>query len=525
MSFNLINDAWIPVRRRSGETSIIKPWELTDAIDRDPIVALNSPRADFNGALIQFLIGLIQTIRTPKDSLSWGQDFKTPPSAKALKEVMEPVAFAFNLDGEKPLFMQDKETLNEKPKSISSLLVETPGEKGLRDNTDFFVKRSGDSEYCMPCAAMSLFTLQTNAPSGGVGHRTSLRGGGPLTTLLMSQESLWRTVWLNVLETKQLGGLGGGLDKEGWSFIFPWLSETRTSETNGGKITTPIDVHPFQAYWGMPRRIELDFFNVFSGECSICGNESEKLIRQYRTKNYGTNYEGPWIHPLTPISYRDTNVPIPKKGSPGGMSYRHWLGCVFEGKDGNQKPSVTVSVFCNSLARRRISQLKLSSFGYDMDNMKARCWYESQMPLILAENDEGAEIFEEVVVDLIRGAEHVANSLRICVRKALFASPQNAKGDFSFIDNRFWKSTEPEFFKSLETLRQEPNNEKNRMEIKLSWAKTLFDHGEKIFDSLCQSSPIGTSDLKRSALAWNEFKRNALLNHSKKLKNALSLED
>jgi CRISPR system Cascade subunit CasA len=26
-------------------------------------------------------------------------------------------------------------------------------------------------------------------------------------------------------------------------------------------------------------------------------------------------------------------------------------------------------------------QFRLWAFGYDMDNMKARCWYEAQMPL------------------------------------------------------------------------------------------------------------------------------------------------
>jgi hypothetical protein len=33
-----------------------------------------------------------------------------------------------------------------------------------------------------------LFSLQLNAPSGGKGYRTGLRGGGPLTTLIELQD-------------------------------------------------------------------------------------------------------------------------------------------------------------------------------------------------------------------------------------------------------------------------------------------------------------------------------------------------
>jgi CRISPR system Cascade subunit CasA len=54
---NLISDAWIPIRRKGGEEERIAPWEVTTRYSDDPIVALAAPRPDFNGALIQFLIG------------------------------------------------------------------------------------------------------------------------------------------------------------------------------------------------------------------------------------------------------------------------------------------------------------------------------------------------------------------------------------------------------------------------------------------------------------------------------------
>jgi CRISPR system Cascade subunit CasA len=51
---NLIDSSWIPVRRASGSRSWVTPWQITDDIDGDPIVALDAARPDFNGALMQF---------------------------------------------------------------------------------------------------------------------------------------------------------------------------------------------------------------------------------------------------------------------------------------------------------------------------------------------------------------------------------------------------------------------------------------------------------------------------------------
>jgi CRISPR system Cascade subunit CasA len=59
---NLISERWIPVRHADGSHERIAPWQLTDGVGGDnPIVAVASPRPDFDGALTQFLIGLLQT--------------------------------------------------------------------------------------------------------------------------------------------------------------------------------------------------------------------------------------------------------------------------------------------------------------------------------------------------------------------------------------------------------------------------------------------------------------------------------
>ena len=60
---NLLNEPWMPVRRGDGTREWIAPHQISDP----NIVAFDADRPDFNGALAQFAIGLLQTT-TPMDS-------------------------------------------------------------------------------------------------------------------------------------------------------------------------------------------------------------------------------------------------------------------------------------------------------------------------------------------------------------------------------------------------------------------------------------------------------------------------
>ena len=106
---NLINDAWIPVRRADESTEKIEPWRFTDHVGtgKSPIVAVASPRPDFDGALTQFLIGLLQTTCTPDTEAAWWDWRETPPSPEILRSRMESVKSAFEFEGDGPRFMQE----------------------------------------------------------------------------------------------------------------------------------------------------------------------------------------------------------------------------------------------------------------------------------------------------------------------------------------------------------------------------------------------------------------------------------
>jgi len=507
MTFNLINDKWIPVRRLDGTREIITPWQVTDNIGSNPIVGLDTNRPDFNGALIQFLIGLVQTTMAPKKDKGWRTGFNKPPVVDELKTTFANVSHAFNFDGDSPRFMQDFDLDKGKTNLIDKLLVEIPGDETIKDNKDHFIKRDSVKRMCLPCSAMALFTLQTNAPSGGKGHRVSLRGGGPLTTIVMGG-TLWQTIWLNVLNESDFLDNCGNFSLTDDDAIFPWMGPTCTSEKD--QPTTPENAHPAQMFWGMPRRIVLDFEYGETGNCDVCNGDSNHLVTSYITKNYGTNYEGGWRHTLTPHSITKQNELIPRHGNPSGISYRHWLELVQNDNVNENEPATVIHTF-----RVRQSQLEtkhspqLWAFGYDFDNMKVRCWYEGKMPLIHVD-DNVRENYESVIEQLIKTSELVANNVRKYVKEAMFRRPKDVKGDFSFIDNRFWNNTEPEFYNSLENLRiafSDGADIDAVVDIKLQWLNTLFRTGEQLFDEYSQSNQIDVADPKRIALAHRNLRK------------------
>ena len=205
MVFNLITTPWLEVRRASGTREVIRPCEMTEGFDTDPILALDFPRPDWNGALTEFLIGLTFLGLAPDDAEDWAELYRAPPSAAALENAFAAIARAFDLDGDGPRAFQDLDPLDSaEPKPLSGLLIEAPGENTSKNNADLFNKRGGAGSLCLPYVAAALVTLQTYAPAGGAGHRTSMRGGGPLTTLLTpvrksaSACTLWDRIWANV---------------------------------------------------------------------------------------------------------------------------------------------------------------------------------------------------------------------------------------------------------------------------------------------------------------------------------------
>jgi CRISPR system Cascade subunit CasA len=523
---NLLEERWIPVRLRDGTRERVAPHELAGP----QVLAFDAERADFNGALAQFAIGLLQTT-TPVDSdIGWRSLLKNPPDAKTLQRWFAPHTAAFEFDGPGARFMQDFDlrAVDGEPVGIGSLLMETPGENTIKNNSDHFVKRAGVAKLCPHCAALALFTLQVNAPAGGAGHRTGLRGGGPLTTLLVADHSagelhsLWHTLWLNVRPQGAFLEASGAASKSAPHFMFPWCASIAAIQKEGGQ-TAPVQVHPAHVFWAMPRRIRLDFDAVVEATCDVCSQPSERLVGRYITRNYGLNYKGPWSHPLSPY-YESKEGMLPLHPQPDGLGYRHWLGWAL-GMQNEKRRVERAPAIAQFLAseRRTGMGLRLWAFGFDMDNMKARCWYEATVPLYsLADCSPAAQkALREDVGTWLAGAEQAASYLRGAVKDAWFGG--DARGDFGFIDASFWSRTEPHFYALLRDRMQAPQGDAapDSNAHCEAWLKQLKRTALGLFDTeLVGAGPIERMHPARVAAAHNQLRANL---NGPKLRAALGM--
>lgn len=516
---NLLEEKWLPVRRSSGQVDWIAPHQITEP----DIVAFAANRADFNGALAQMMIGLLQTTTPIDDEGDWESLLDEPPTAEALRKWFAPTAEAFVLDGDGVRFMQDINltAVEGAECTIDALLIDAAGDSAIDKNTDHFVKRDTIKAMCPHCLATALFTLQTNAPAGGAGHRTSLRGGGPLTTLLIAtpSRSLWQDLWLNVKPQRAFLQQGGDAQKTAKHFTFPWLAEISQIQPSGGE-TQPLQVHPHHLFWAMPRRIRVDFTEVQTGRCDICKRDSTQLLLRYVTKPQGLNYKGVWRHPFSPY-YEIKEDWLPVHPQPGGFSYKNWLAWVLGVKQGKKSVQAAgiVDYFLHERKKyQKSGQFRLWVFGYDMDNMKPRCWYETTFPLYsLAEATRATQTqIQNLIANRIEATEQAVFYLRQAVKQAWFGE-SDLRGDLSFVDKAFWGSTETDFYQQLNDLMKQARTETGIdmddadfiIALGETWHKVLIKCATKLFDvDIVGAGSIGQQDPRRIAEAYNNLQRN-----------------
>lgn len=518
MPFNLLEEAWLPVRRRSGGIEKIPPWRLThDPSGSDPVTDVCAPRPDLDGALLEFLIGLTQTCLAPESERQWKKRRETPPTPEELRAAFAAKAHAFDLDGDGPRFMQDLtllESTNPIENPAEDLFMDSPGEKKAKDNTDLFVKTGTVDRLCRACAAAALCALQTYAPSGGKGHRTSMRGGGPLTTLVLG-ETLWETVWNNVLPKQEFENSCNPNQAEA-SGVFPWLAPARTSTR--GEETGPEHVHPLHMYWATPRRIRLLFEENVDEPCGLCGETDRKAVRRFLTRPHGYNYKGAWKHPLTPYRHMQKGEVLPVKGSLEGSSYRHWLGLTFgemSGDDGFRNPvapAQVVRVFREHVARSRGDQpeFRIRAFGFETDKMKVLGWCQGEMPVWLVDKP-GQQEFTFRIGQLIRMADLAKDNLRQAVRAGLLHEKRGkAKADASVFDAavvRFWSDTRQPFFDLIGQVRDRIEARADTLDLREQWRQTVWQHAERIFVATTESGNFAYADHARLSEALLKLRR------------------
>ncbi|MDX2120828.1 MAG: type I-E CRISPR-associated protein Cse1/CasA [Gemmatimonadota bacterium] len=506
--YDLRYEPWIPWRRRSGRVEWGPIRLLTDQYHTDPVVALAAPRPEFNGALTEFLIGLLTVAIQPEDEKEWKRLWDRPPAPAEIEEALGKLPDAFRLGGEGPRFMQDLmvgDFEDAEVLPVERLLFDAPGEQAVELNKDLFAKRNRAATMGPPAAAMALLAMQTYAPSGGKGYRTSMRGGGPLTTLVDPRQTqgdgdqLWRQLWANA-ETAELWGARGARAKgTAWPRVFPWLDRTRTSDPKqGGRPTTPADGNPLQAYFGMPRRIRLELGGA--GGCSITGSASAFTVVGFRARNYGVEYDG-WSHPLTP-SYRPSAKVEwwPVHPQPAGIGWKDWGALTLEGADDTTKPARTVGQFHHRGPAVGIRAARLNAFGVDFDNMKCRGWVEARLPYLAVPDEVSRLRLRDMTRRLTEAASLTAAITRIQVKAALFDNPDEARGEFEVVIREVWSATETAFYAALERAAGVDGPEALEGEAR-AFHPTLRAAALTAFDRQCEGAGAPPNVMRRTVTA------------------------
>ena len=376
---NLISDPWIPVLRRSG-CDTIRP----DQIAEPDVLRPDWPRPDLNLACYELLIGLIYLAHPPNGS----DDRANPPDAAMLRAAMKPLAPAFNLLGDGPRFLQDLEPLEGNGNPPEMLFIDSAKDNAVKKNADLMVRQGRYEVLPLPLAAMALYTLQAFAPAGGAGNRTSMRGGGPMVTLVKPEaEGLWPLVWANVPRGKPLE-----LDN---LEALPWMRPTETSRPVGRKSrvtvsgsSSPSKPAP-EVFFGQPRRLRLV--------------ARDDVVTQVIQKPWGTNYSG-WRHPLTPYYKKDTEI-LPRHPKPGSFGYRNWRGVILQSESGLRP--WTLEQYLRDIEGARCS---LIVAGWAMKNMHPRDFLWSEQPVFHLSEEDGSH-----AEALVEAAEQAGFAVAACV--------------------------------------------------------------------------------------------------------------
>lgn len=410
MIFNLLTDPFLPVRTRDGGTRVLSLTDLPAAEDAlDPAW----PRPDFNAAAMELLIGIATLALQPRSDDDWAEIWNHGPQDWANR--LRDLAPAFDLLGDGPRFLQERGGLTGSPVPVEALLIDTPGANGQKKNADLLTHRARYPALGLPAAAMALYTLQAYAPAGGAGNQTSMRGGGPLSTLVIPQAvdgapepGLWQKVWANVLP----------LDKPATDIatVCAWMRKGVAA----GKISQGDPrFHDLHALFGMPRRLWLI---PAEGTCALTG-AAGPVITGFLQKPKGHDYHL-WEHPLTPYRrQKEGGEPYTAKPSSARFRSADWIAAAI-----GDPPLRDTAKVVRLIAGRSEDlvpdwpegQPTLRVSGWNMNNMEATDWLAAEEPLYVTGDPDRNEALAQLARALAHAADEAAGVAVSAAKRALF---------------------------------------------------------------------------------------------------------
>lgn len=503
MPYNLLADPVAPFLLASGE---VRWLALADIVAGHPngdyAVEPAWPRADLDTATYELLIGLLSFVMAPKDRKEWRTHYRTPPLPEELGAALAPLLPAFDVDGDGPRFLQEA-GLDGDANPVEALFIDTPGVNGQKKNTDLLTHRGRYGGLCLPAAAMALYALQAFAPEGGRGNMTSMRGGGPMTALVMPEGEqggpplpLWHRLWANVATH----------DKEAPSAatVFAWLRTDLPigkGEKHGGiklhQGAPSFDerLHPF---FGMPRRILL-IVSEQAGACAMTGREGP-LVTGFAQKPNGLNY-GAWIHPLTPYRrQKPAEIPYPVKPKSGRFGYRDWVA-VTVGDSGEGSRSLSMAAQNVQRARHDYTdalsakdtrpRARVRVSGWAMNKKEAISYLVAEQPLPLASLAD-VDFMDKLARGMASAGDIVSSALRHAIKSAL--AIKDERGVVEQARTAFYEHTDDAFHDLLGAMVLEAGVQ-GREEAVGRWLKALRRVALQMFDKAC---PVPLEDAEKA---------------------------
>ena len=335
--------------------------------------------------------------------------------------------------------------------------------------------------------------------------------------------ALWRDVACNVLPVHSfVSSRAGSRDQP--HHIFPWLGIPK--ELSPTATVQPLDAHPAQAFWGMPRRLWLDFNEIRTGHCDCCGRVDRTLLTKLYSRPDGLGYEGPWRHPLSPYYEKTRDQWLCVHPQPGGIGYAYWLGAVLGGLLNENRIARARVVDAHLQGSTSRGKFVLWAFGYDMSKAKARCWYEATFPLfeISQANSEQQEALAQIVQWLLSGAEQANMYLRFAIHD-VWAGDGDLRGDLGFVNTAFWSHTERAFFGHVEqAVRLAKTHAAKALdasaELRENWLGVLQAAVRGLFDRYAASGDVESCHPERLGEAHCGLMKQL---HGGKLREALGL--
>lgn len=452
LSLNLITDQWIPVLDRNGARRVIAPWQMADG----DLMRPDWPRPDLNIACLELLIGLVYLADPPADDEDW--EDRQRPDPQRLRARLESLAPAFKLLGDGPRFLQDMERLEGEIVPVDKLFVDSAGESTAKKNADIMVHRGRYQALTLPMAAMALYTLQAHAPSGGNGLLTSMRGGGPLVTLVDPGQGLWPLIWANT-------PCGAPCEVQN----LPWMRKPGEPHKDQKVVPPRGSTFGHEAFFGIPRRLRL-------------ASEGEEVVGFFQ-RPWGRKYLG-WLHPLTPY-YLSSDGQMEWRAvhpRPGLFGYRHWLGVLAEAADTTSNQRAT----CLRAYGRRVRNTPATVLvaGWAMKNATPVDFTMSVQPMVDLGRDAAL-----MLAGMVEAAKEAGDALREAIKSTRTDGKKAAKSPppkpIAFVEGQieaFYAETEQAFGEGLAALQ----SGLAPAEVAARWLAVLENAALARFDALAR---------------------------------------